>query len=544
MAEIFISYASATVDRAKQIADTLRALGYGVWRDDELPAHRAYGEVIEERLRSARAVVVIWSASAVKSQWVRAEADLAREAGKLVQLRIDEALLPLPFNQIQCADLTDWSGDADAPGWRKVTASIAELFRGKSQLAEVLEPASTSPPQVPTKPSLAVLPFANLSGEADQEYFADGMVVEIVAALSRIKSIFVIASGSSLTFKNKGLTPQDVARQLGVRYILEGSIRKAGGRVRIVVQLVDAHARTQIWTHRFEDTLDDIFALQDRVALNTAATIEPAVREADARRSSARPTENMGSYDLFLRALAMMRTYTGPSMFEVLGLVERAIKLDPNFGAALAVCARCHYLIVLYGWSDDPDHHRRQALEMGHRAIRAASDDAFVLSHVAALIAYLERDVVAALDMVDRALVFNPGSSMAFLMSGAVRVLTAELDLAIEHLSTSQRLDPVGPDRAARLIFIAMVRFQQRRFADAIALGKELSQYLDNPTGCAILAASYGHLRQSSAGQDALAHYKRLTPQSLDAYARLVWQRTDQLKLFTDGIALLQIATT
>lgn len=195
MAEIFISYASATVDQAKQIADALRALGYGVWRDDELPAHRAYGEVIEQRLRSAKAVVVIWSASAVKSQWVRAEADLAREAGKLVQLRIDGALLPLPFNQIQCADLTDWSGDADAPGWRKVTASIAELFSGESQLAEVLEPASTSPPQAPTKPSLAVLPFANLSGEADQEYFADGMVVEIVAALSRIKSIFVIASG-------------------------------------------------------------------------------------------------------------------------------------------------------------------------------------------------------------------------------------------------------------------------------------------------------------------------------------------------------------
>ena len=134
MTEVFISYASGTVDRAKQIADALRGLGYGVWRDDELPAHRAYGEVIEERLRSAKAVVVIWSASAVKSQWVRAEADLAREAGKLVQLRIDGALLPLPFNQIQCADLTDWSGDADAPGWRKVTASIAELFGGKASL--------------------------------------------------------------------------------------------------------------------------------------------------------------------------------------------------------------------------------------------------------------------------------------------------------------------------------------------------------------------------------------------------------------------------
>ena len=543
MAEIFISYASATVDRAKQIAEALRGLGYGVWRDDELPAHRAYGEVIEERLRAAKAVVVIWSASAVKSQWVRAEADLAREAGTLVQLRIDGAPLPLPFNQVQCADLTEWSGDAEAPGWRKVIASISELLAGGTRSSELIEPAATARPAAPSKPSLAVLPFVNLSGEADQEYFADGMVVEIVAALSRIKSIFVIASGSSLTFKNKGLTPQDVGRQLGVRYVLEGTIRKAGGRVRIVVQLVDANAGTQIWTHRFEDTLDDIFALQDRVALSTAATIEPAVREADARRASARPTENMGSYDLFLRALAMMKTYTGPNMLEVLGLVERALELDPNFGAALAVCARCHYLIALYGWSNESEHHRRRALEMGHRAIRAAGDDAFVLSHVAALIAYIERDVVGALDMADRALALNPGSSMAFLMSGAVRVLTAELDLAMEHLSTSQRLDPVGPDRAARLVFMAMARFQQQRFSDAIVLGRELSQYLDNPTGYAILAASYGHLGQSSAGQDAVAQYKRLSPQSLDAYASLVWQRADQLKLFTDGIAQLQVAT-
>ena len=281
------------------------------------------------------------------------------------------------------------------------------------------------------------------------------------------------------------------------------------------------------------------------------------MREAEARRSSARPTENMGSYDLFLRALAMMRTYTGPNMFEVLGLVERAIKLDPNFGAALAVCARCHYLIVLYGWSDASDHHRRQALEMGHRAIRAASDDAFVLSHVAALIAYLERDVVAALDMVDRALVFNPGSSMAFLMSGAVRVLTAELDLAMEHLSTSQRLDPVGPDRAARLVFMAMVRFQQRRFAtrsrwaknspstwkirraarswqqatvtlDRVRRGRmRLPITRDSPHSLLMLThAWFGSVRINSSSSPTASHCCRLQPPKLARFARTVRSRS------------------
>lgn len=229
MADIFISYARSTEPQAKQIAEALRDLGYGVWRDDELPAHRAYNEVIEERLKAAGAVVVIWSADAVKSQWVRSEADRAREDGKLVQLTLDGARLPMPFDQIQCADLSGWNGDTAAAGWRKVVAGIGDLLVDAKN-----EPAILTPP-LPTKPSIAVLPFANLSGDPEQEYFADGMVVEIVASLSRVRSIFVIASGSGLSFKGKGLSPQEAARRLGVRYVLEGSVRKAGNRVRITV---------------------------------------------------------------------------------------------------------------------------------------------------------------------------------------------------------------------------------------------------------------------------------------------------------------------
>lgn len=446
------------------------------------------------------------------------------------------------MNCPRTADLTDWRGDTASPGWRKVIASIADLAGGINLAAgkASIPVAALTPDPLEAKPSIAVMPFSNLSGDADQEYFADGMVVEIATALSRIKSIVVIASGSSLAFKNKTVGIQDFARQLGVRYVLEGSVRKAGGRVRIVVQLADASDGKQIWTHRFDDTLDDIFALQDRVALSVAGVIGPAVQSADVLRFSSRPTANLGSYDLFLRALGMMRTYVGAKMLEVIEILHCAIDLDPNFGAALALAMRTHYLIYLYRWSGDTDYHRRKALELAARALRSGSDDAYVLSMVAAISAYLEQDLAAAVNLADRALTLNAGSAYAWMASGSIRILTAELEVAMEHLETSMRLDPVGPDRHGRMIFMAMARFQQRRFADAIKLCSEANQVIDNPTVWAILAASAGHLGELDNGRDALAHYWRSSKQPIRAYAQSAWKRADYLTLFLDGIACIE----
>jgi len=390
MSDIFISYARSTAKQARQIAETLRDLGYGVWLDDELPAHRAYAEVIEERLKAAKAVVVIWSAEAAKSEWVQSEADRGRELKKLVQLSVDGAKLPMPFDRIQCADLAGWAGDLETPGWRKVIASIADLVG-----ATPAQPATAPALALPSKPSIAVLPFANLSGDPEQDYFADGMVVEIVAALSRIKSIFVIASGSTLALKGAGLGPREAATRLGVRYVLEGNVRKAGVRVRIAVQLIDASDGAQIWTHRFEDTLEDVFALQDRVALSAAGVIEPAVLETEVRGASGRPTDDMGSYDLYLRAVAVLSTYVWEDVSKALDFVERAVALDPNHAAAVGLAARIHYLIDLYGWSDDGEGHRRRAVELAHRALRLAGDDAYELAWIPSS-GLFERDVFLA----------------------------------------------------------------------------------------------------------------------------------------------------
>ena len=228
MADIFVSYGRSTEPQAQQVADALRTAGFTVWRDDELPAHRSYGEVIEERLRSAKAVVVLWSAEAARSQWVRAEADVAREAGTLVQITVDGTIPPIPFNQIQCADLNGWSGDTAAAGWRKVESSVAVLV-GRSGVSEAFAEKKSEPAR---RVSICVLPFINLSGDAEQEYFSDGITDDIITDLSKVSALSVIARNTAFTFKGQTLEVGQIARQLSVTHVLEGSIRKSGDRER------------------------------------------------------------------------------------------------------------------------------------------------------------------------------------------------------------------------------------------------------------------------------------------------------------------------
>jgi adenylate cyclase len=517
VSDIFVSYARSNAAQAQQVAEALRALGYQVWRDDQLPAHRAYGDVIEERLSAARAVVVIWSDAAVKSQWVRAEANRAREDGKLVQLNFDGVRLPLPFDQIQCADMRGWSGGVSSPGWQKVLASIADL----TAVAPTPQPIETSHPPaqlpLPAKPSIAVMPFANLSGDPAQEYFADGMVLEIVEALARSRSIFVIASASSMSFKGKGVSAQDAARQLGVRYVLEGSVRKAGGRIRIGVQLIDGADGAPIWTHRFEETLDDIFDLQDKVALAVAGKIEPTVEQAEIQRAATHPTGNINSHDLYLRALPIFRTHTRAGTLEALDLLNQAIALDAAHAPALALAVSCHRTILIYGWSDDVEAHREQGILLAKRAIKSAAEDAAVLASVANDLSVLEKSVELALPLAERAIAINPGSANVWFNCGWVRFMAGEIEAAIEHFETAMRLDPAGANRPAYLLYLGAAHFFAERFEQAAALLRERNQYSESPGGAAFLAASYGHLGQTGPAREALARYRALTPLPIES---------------------------
>ena len=221
MTDIFISYARPNEPLARQAAEALRSAGYGVWRDDELPAHRPYGDVIEERVKSAKAVLVLWSNDAVRSQWVRAEADAAREAGTLVQLSLDGVMPPMPFNQIQCADLMGWAGDVHAAGWQKVESSIASL------VGNIAPPAEQSMAREPSRHVVVcALPFVNMSGDPEQEYFSDGISEDIITDLSMASALSVVARNTAFSFKGQPVDTAALASELGVTHVLKGSVRR------------------------------------------------------------------------------------------------------------------------------------------------------------------------------------------------------------------------------------------------------------------------------------------------------------------------------
>ncbi len=362
MSDIFISYARSTATEAQAVAEGLRALGYGVWRDDELPAHRAYGEVIEERLRSAKAVVVIWSAEAVKSQWVRSEADRARLDDKLVQLSLDGAALPMPFDQIQCADLTGWSGDADAPGWRKVVASVADLAGARRSAVE-------SPAAATRKLSICVLPFANMSGDPEQEYFCDGISEDIITDLSKVSALFVISRNSSFRFKGQHVDLPKVARELEVSHVLEGSVRKAGARVRITAQLIDGETGGHVWAERWDRDLTDIFALQDEISEAIVSALKLKLLPEEIKAIERRGTNSVEAYNLVLMA---RRYYSSGNHGNIrmpeaiIGLCRAAIDIDPGYAEAWALLANAqgvlHYLHTVPG--DDGAAAAKQALAL------------------------------------------------------------------------------------------------------------------------------------------------------------------------------------
>jgi TolB-like protein len=320
---------------------------------------------------------------------------------------------------------------------------------------------------LPDKPSIAVLPFANLSGDPEQEYFADGMVEEIITALSRIRWLFVIARNSSFTYKGQAVDVKQVGRELGVRYVLEGSVRKAGGRVRITGQLIDAATGTHLWADRFDGSLEDIFELQDKVASSVAGVIEPALQAAETARSAGRPTDDLTAYDLYLRGYAMVLSSTRQTP-EALRLMEQAIARDPHYGPALAWAAFCCHRLLLDDRSEDPEADRRKGADFARRALEVAGDDPGVLANAAFALAYFGEDIGAMMALVDRALALNPNYARGWHLSGVLRLWAGQPDVAIEHLDAALRLSPrarVG----SSLSLIGHARFLSRRFDEVVS---------------------------------------------------------------------------
>jgi adenylate cyclase len=326
----------------------------------------------------------------------------------------------------------------------KNIARPVRVYRVRDTSVAAKTPAQSALP-LPDKPSIAVLPFANMSGDPEQEYFADGMVEEIITALSRIRWLFVIARNSSFSYKGQAIDVKQVGRELGVRYVLEGSVRKAGTRVRITGQLIDALTGTHLWADRFDGSLEDVFELQDQVAISVAGVIEPALQAAEMRRTADRPTNDLTAYDLYLRALQNYISVTKETSRQQLDLLNQAIARDPLYGPALALAAVCTYQLHLNGWTDSLDTVRKQGLDYAHRAIRATTKDPFVLACAASTFGYFGEDIEASIALMDRALDANPSFAYGWLRSGILRNVAGHQDIAIEHIETSLRLNPRDP---------------------------------------------------------------------------------------------------
>ncbi len=362
--DVFISYARPSEDAAQRVAGALRQQGFSVWRDDELPAHRAYSDVIEERLKSAKAVVVLWSGESAKSHWVRAEADTAREAGTLVQATLDGALPPMPFNQIQCADLSGWGGDTSSAGWKKLEGSVAALIGGGED-----EPAAPAEARVQkVRASICVLPFVNMSGEEEQEYFSDGISEDITTDLSKVSALEVVARNTAFAFKGQNPDVKEVARQLSVSHVLEGSVRKAGNRIRINAQLIDGSTGKHLWADRFDRDLTDIFEIQDEISKAIVDALKVKLLPAEKKAIENRGTSNVEAYDLYLMARQQWISGTFGTVRReqsIARLCKEAVLLDPDYAQAWALMGLAQLeLRFVHGHDEDALSAAEHALQI------------------------------------------------------------------------------------------------------------------------------------------------------------------------------------
>ena len=350
MSHVFVSYARSDEPVAREIADGLKQAGYEVWRDDELPAHRAYAEVIEERIKGAAAVVVLWSAEAAKSQWVRAEADTARSASTLIQVTLDGSIPPLPFNQIQCADLKGWKGELTAPGWRKLLASV-EALAGAPAKPEEKGRETTA------HVSVCVLPFQNMSGDPEQEYFSDGISEDITTDLSKVSALEVIARNTAFTFKGQSVNVCEVAKKLDVTHVLEGSVRKAGNQVRITAQLIDGRTGGHVWAERFDRDLTEVFTIQDEISKAIVKALKLKLLPEEKKAIENRTTSSVEAYNLYLLARQYWVTGNhGDKRREerVMRICGRAVELDPYYAQAWALLAIAQSSLR-YGYGEKVD---------------------------------------------------------------------------------------------------------------------------------------------------------------------------------------------
>ena len=414
--------------------------------------------------------------------------------------------------------------------------------KGFRFVGQVREDAGQNPgdtpesvPALPDRPSIAVLPFENMSGDPEQEYFADGMVEEIITALSRFKSLFVIARHSSFTFKGKVVDIRDIGRRLGVRYVLEGSVRKASGKVRIVGQLIDAVTGAHLWADRFERDLSDVFALQDEVTVAVVSIVQPKLLQIEIELAARRRPENLTAYDLLLQSMQQYYLTTRESLAEAIRLAHRALELEPRFSAAAALAGDCHASRVALGYTDDSQFESEEAVRLARLALRIDDGDPDTLSRIAVILAGIGGDSEADIEMADRAVMLNPNSWRTWNNRGWVYVMAGLPEEAITSFERAIRISPLDPLLHMTLLGIGTALMRLRRFDEAtVILKKALRQNPLFTPACLGLASAFGHLGRDIEAHAAAARVLEIDPTfAISAHIARVPKSS---KLFIEGL--------
>jgi TolB-like protein len=392
---------------------------------------------------------------------------------------------------------------------------------------------------LPDKPSIAALPFLNLSGDPEQDYFADGMVEDIISALSRLRWLFVIARNSSFTYKGRSVDVKQVGRELGVRYVLEGSVRKAAKRVRITGQLIDATTGGHLWADRFEGTRGDIFELQDQVTENVVGAIAPQLERAEIERAKRKPTESLDAYDYYLRGMANLHQGTREAINEALPLFSKAIQLDPDFASAYAMAAWCHFWRKVNGWMTDRAQEVAEGARLARRAVELGRDDAVALTRGGHALSHLVGDLDGGIALLDRALVLNPNLAAAWFLGGFLRAWHGEPDGATEYFARAMRLSPLDPEMYRMQAGMAVAHLFAGRFDTASSWAEKA--FRDLPSFLmvvSIIAASHALAGRTDEARRAMHHLRQLDPALRISNLKdwLPIRRPEDFATFADGL--------
>jgi TolB-like protein/class 3 adenylate cyclase/Tfp pilus assembly protein PilF len=382
-----------------------------------------------------------------------------------------------------------------------------------TEAVSTMPPNASDPLPLPDKPSIAVLPFQNMSGDPEQEYFADGMVEDIITALSGFKSLFVIARNSSFSYKGKSPDIRQVGRELGVRYVLEGSVRKAGSRLRITGQLIDARTGAHLWADRFDGAIEDIFELQDQMTEKVVTALAPRLEQAEIDRSKRKTAGNLGAYDCYLRSLAHLQHVSKQSLEEAVPLLRHAIKLDPELAPAYGLLIQCHAQRKGFGLVLDPDEENAEVARLVHLVLRIGQDDAAALSNTGWAVAYVLRNLPHAQSLVDRAVALNPSLAHAWASSGWINLWLGNPSVAVEHLTRAMRHDPLDHRLVVRSA-MATAHFFLDKYDEAMAWAERiLRENPDAHPGLRVFAASAAFANMTDAARETGSRLHAIDPE-------------------------------